>query len=93
IIIDNVYCDVQRGLSPNADGKNDTFDLSNLDVRKLSIYNRYGQEEYHFNGDYTDQWGGINDKGDELPTGTYFYMFERSNGEAKTGWIYINRQE
>ncbi|MFP9100949.1 gliding motility-associated C-terminal domain-containing protein, partial [Flavobacterium sp. RHBU_24] len=93
IIIDNVFCDVQRGLSPNNDGRNDSFDLSNLDVRKLSIYNRYGQEVYHFNGAYTDQWGGNADSGDELPTGTYFYMFERNTGEAKTGWIYINRQD
>jgi gliding motility-associated-like protein len=93
IVIDNVFCDVQRGISPNADGMNDSFDLSNLDVKKLSIYNRYGQEEYHFNGAYTNQWFGNNDKGEELPTGTYFYMFERTTGESKTGWIYINRQE
>jgi gliding motility-associated-like protein len=93
IVIDNVFCDVQRGISPNADGMNDAFDLSNLDVRKLRIYNRYGEEVYHFNGAYTNQWGGNTDKGDELPTGTYFYMFERTTGEAKTGWIYINRQE
>jgi hypothetical protein len=41
---------------------------------------------------YTDQWHGQSNKGDELPDGTYFYSFEREGGESKTGWIYINRQ-
>jgi len=92
IQIDDTSCAIQRGISPGgSDGLNDTFDLSNLEVRKLSIFNRYGQEVYSFNGAYTDQWGGQGSNGDELPTGTYFYMFERTNGEAKTGWIYINR--
>lgn len=86
-------CDVPRGVSPNADGKNDTFDLTALDVRKLSIFNRYGQEVYSRSNGYTDQWHGQAASGDELPTGTYFYMIERSNGITKTGWVYVNREE
>ena len=31
--------------------------------------------------------------GEELPTGTYYYMFERNTGETRTGWIYINRED
>jgi len=84
-------CDVQRGISPNGDDKNESFDLTALDVRKLSIFNRYGAEVYSFNGAYTDQWEGQSAGGDELPTGTYFYMIERANGESRTGWVYINR--
>jgi len=86
-------CFIQRGISPGGSiGQNDTFDLSNLDVTKLMIYNRYGKEVFSFNGNYTNQWGGQTDNGQDLPTGTYFYMFQRNTGEAKTGWIYINRQ-
>ncbi|WP_116788843.1 gliding motility-associated C-terminal domain-containing protein [Flavobacterium psychrotrophum] len=86
-------CEIQRGISPGGTiGQNDNFDLAYLDVRKISIYNRYGLEVYSFKGSYTNQWGGQGSNGDELPTGTYFYMFERNNGESKTGWIYINRQ-
>ena len=85
-------CMVQKGISPNGDGLNDSFDLSTLDVRQLSIYNRYGTEVYRF-GNYTNQWQGQGSNGDELPTGTYFYMIERRGGEQLTGWIYVNREE
>lgn len=92
VIIADTGCNIQRGISPNNDGLNDSFDLSTFDVKKLSIYNRYGQEVYTKNN-YVDEWIGQTNKGDELPTGTYFYMVERMNGETNTGWIYINRQE
>lgn len=85
-------CFIQRGISPNGDGDNDYFDLSTLDVEQLSIFNRYGQEVYS-KSNYTIEWHGQSDSGDELPTGTYFYMIQRSNGEQITGWIYINREE
>jgi flagellar hook assembly protein FlgD len=42
---------------------------------------------------YTNEWGGKSDNGDELPDGTYYYVIDRNNGEAITGWIYINRTQ
>ncbi|RZJ69176.1 MAG: gliding motility-associated C-terminal domain-containing protein, partial [Flavobacterium sp.] len=92
ITVDNTSCMIQKGISPNNDGKNDNFELTGLGVKKLSIFNRYGQEVYSF-GNYTNQWYGQGSNGDELPTGTYFYAIERTGGENKTGWIYINREE
>jgi len=85
-------CDVQKGLSPNGDTKNDRFELTHLEVAKLIILNRYGKEVYS-QTNYTNQWEGQQSNGKELPTGTYFYMIERKNGESKTGWIYINRED
>lgn len=85
-------CDIPRGISPNGDGKNDEFDLSGLGVKKLSIFNRYGQEVYSKNN-YLKEWHGQGHGSEELPTGTYFYMVERTNGESKTGWVYINRED
>jgi gliding motility-associated-like protein len=90
--VDNTSCLIPRGISPNNDGSNDAFDLTTLDVKELKIFNRYGQEVYS-KRDYTNEWIGQGSNGDELPTGTYYYMIERSNGETKTGWVYINRQE
>ena len=84
-------CNIPKGISPNGDGKNDSFDLSGLQVRKISIFNRYGTVVYD-QSNYTNQWHGQSNKGDELPDGTYFYSFEREGGESKTGWIYINRE-
>ena len=88
----DVSCMIQKGISPNGDGLNDTFDLTALNVTKLSIFNRYGKEVYSY-GAYTNQWHGQSSGGAELPTGTYFYMIERVTGENSTGWIYINREE
>jgi gliding motility-associated-like protein len=92
VAIQDTSCFIQKGISPNNDGLNDTFNLATLDVRKLTIYNRYGQEIYG-KSNYISEWGGQDSNGNELPTGTYFYMIERNNGEQLTGWIYINREE
>jgi gliding motility-associated-like protein len=90
--VDGTTCEVPKGISPNGDGMNDTFDLSDYDVRKLSLFNRYGQEVYSKNN-YVNEWAGQADNGDELPSGTYYYMMERRNSESKTGWVYINRED
>lgn len=83
-------CAIPRGISPNNDGDNDTFDLRGLGVKKLSIFNRYGTKVYGFEN-YTNEWHGQSDKNQELPDGTYFYVVEQTSGETKSGWVYINR--
>jgi gliding motility-associated-like protein len=90
--VDGISCTIQKGISPNNDGKNDSFDLTYMGVKKLSIFNRYGQDVYT-KGNYTNEWHGQGSNGDELPTGTYYYVIDRTSGKTETGWIYINRQE
>jgi len=46
INIPSVYCKIPKGISPNTDDLNDFFDLSNLNVKQLQIFNRYGTEVY-----------------------------------------------
>ncbi|KOS06760.1 hypothetical protein AM493_12555 [Flavobacterium akiainvivens] len=93
IDIVSIMCELPKGISPNGDGKNDSFDLTALDVVKLRIFNRYGTEVFGYNGNYTDEFAGIASNGEKLPTGTYFYMVQRSNGENITGWVYVNWEE
>jgi gliding motility-associated-like protein len=91
IIVDRIYCDIQKGISPNNDTKNDFFDLRLMNVQQLGIYNRYGTKVYSKN-EYTNEWIGQSDSGSELPDGTYYYIIEfKNNQPSKTGWIYINR--
>lgn len=90
ISLTSIGCTIQKGISPNNDGDNDSFDLSGYNVREISIFNRYGTEVYKYSN-YVDQWFGQSNSGDELPDGTYFYVFQTVEGEKKTGWIYINR--
>ncbi|AXG73032.1 gliding motility-associated C-terminal domain-containing protein [Flavobacterium arcticum] len=90
IMIENTGCIIPRGISPNDDGYNQTFDLSNLDVRDLQIFNRYGLQVYE-KQNYINEWYGQSDKGD-LPTGTYFYVVTLSAGKRVTGWVYLQRE-
>ncbi|MFP9099602.1 gliding motility-associated C-terminal domain-containing protein [Flavobacterium sp. RHBU_24] len=83
---------IQRGISPNGDNLNDFFDLSRNGQLNLSIYNRYGQEVYS-RKNYTTEWIGQTNTGQELPTGTYYYVIQQLSGMASTGWIYINREQ
>ena len=81
--------EIPRGISPNGDGLNDSFDLSAMNVNKMSIFNRYGVEVFT-KENYISQWQGQTDDGTELPDGTYFYRIENAFANY-TGWVYINR--
>ncbi|WP_178984200.1 choice-of-anchor J domain-containing protein [Winogradskyella helgolandensis] len=85
--------DIPRGISPDGNGKNDTFDLSGYGVKELNIFNRHGVEVYNFNGTYTNQWYGQTNNGDDLPDGTYFYTIHKEDGSSLTGWVFINRAQ
>jgi len=91
-----ISCTIQKGISPKGvgpgDNLNDYFDLEGLNVKKLEIFNRYGTKVYT-KANYSKEWYGQSDKGDELPDGTYYYVIERNNVPNKTGWIYINREQ
>jgi gliding motility-associated-like protein len=91
-VVSNDFCSIQKGISVNNDGFNDVFELTNLDVKNLQIFNRYGMEVYS-KRNYTNEWGGNSNDGDELPDGTYYYVIEQRSGTVKTGWIYINRAQ
>ncbi|MBL0014829.1 MAG: gliding motility-associated C-terminal domain-containing protein [Flavobacterium sp.] len=91
----SVSCTIQKGISPkgtgDGDGLNDYFDLEGQNVTKLEIFNRYGSKVYS-KANYSKEWYGQTDGGDELPDGTYFYVIERNGEDSKTGWIYINHE-
>lgn len=91
ITIPSAYCKIPKGISPNNDELNDFFDLSNLNVSELEIYNRYGTEVYS-KSNYKKEWNGKTNSGKELPDGTYFYVINFETGKSKTGWVYINKE-
>ncbi|MDR0227552.1 MAG: choice-of-anchor J domain-containing protein [Flavobacteriaceae bacterium] len=83
-------CPIPKGISPNGDGMNDTFDLTLHGVTSIKIFNRLGTEVYSFAGHYTDQWDGKDKKGKALPSGTYYYVIQ-SFDKARTGWVEISK--
>jgi gliding motility-associated-like protein len=89
-LVENTSCMIPRGISPNDDEYNQNFDLSNLDVKDIQIFNRYGLQVYE-KKNYVNEWYGQSDKG-ELPAGTYFYVLTLAEGKRMTGWVYLQRQ-
>lgn len=93
------YCILSfpEGISPNGDGKNDTWTITGADYfenNHLKIYNRFGTEVYHKEF-YTNEFVGkanVSTLGGELlPDGTYFFVFDKfNNGEdVETGYLFI----
>ncbi|MEM6684553.1 MAG: gliding motility-associated C-terminal domain-containing protein [Bacteroidota bacterium] len=96
---------IPNGFSPNNDGKNDVFNILNLEAHpnhKIHIYNRYGT--LIFVGDRnTPRWNGYANRGTpkntKLPTGTYFYVLYLNDEntlaapllleQTYTGWVYL----
>ena len=87
-----VSCDIPKGVSPNGDGFNDTWDLRGYNVKRVEIFNRYGTKVYS-KSNYVDEWHGQSDNSNELPDGTYYYVVEFNDSPVKTGWVYINREQ
>ncbi|TWI07378.1 gliding motility-associated-like protein, partial [Flavobacterium cauense R2A-7] len=56
------------------------------------IFNRYGVATYTYGSGYTNQWHGQSNSGQELPDGTYYYVIDTTDGQTRTGWVYINRE-
>jgi gliding motility-associated-like protein len=83
-------CSFPQGISPNGDGLNDEWDLRAFRVEELEIFNSHGRSIYQ-KMKYTNEWVGQTNDNDNLPVGTYFYVLRLENGEAKNGWIYLNK--
>ena len=88
--VTSTYCGIPKGISPNGDQFNNNFDLSNFEVEKVQIFNRYGREVYS-KTNYVDEWNGLSNDGSELPTATYFYVISFQSGLQTTGWVYLQR--
>lgn len=83
-------CPIPKGISPNGDGINDRFDLSEHGVNNMVIYNRWGVEVYSYGSGYQAQWHGQDKNGNTLADGTYYYIID-AHGKTRTGWIQINK--
>lgn len=78
--------------TPNNDGENDLFYIGNLEKypdNVLKIYNRYDKLIFSANG-YENNWDGKY-LGEEMPTGTYFYILDNGKGKKYKGTVTILR--
>jgi gliding motility-associated-like protein len=75
---------VPNAFSPNGDGINDTWIISNLSAypgATVDVFNRYGQLVFH-SENYNKAWDGTYN-GNPLPMGTYYYIIDLKNNEKK----------
>ena len=52
---------------------------------KVTVFNRWGHEEYS-SKDYKNNWDG-----GSLVNGVYFYNIERADGQSFTGYVNLRR--
>ncbi|WP_400192764.1 PKD domain-containing protein [Hymenobacter sp. B81] len=78
--------DLPNIITPNGDGKNDTFKpFVSFQPVEIKIFNRWGKKVYE-KSSYTDGWGDSS-----TPPGTYYYTLTDASGETWKGWVEVSR--
>ncbi len=97
-IRDCLTINIPDAYSPNGDGVNDIFRITNIESypgSSFQVFNRWGskvldQSPYANDWDGTGQFGSA--FGEQLPESTYYYVLDLGDGsEAYTGYIYLRR--
>ncbi len=92
-----IECDdivIFTAVSPNGDGVNDKFYISNIEdypQNELTIFNRWGNQVHHAKS-YRNGWDGTwRDK--YLPDGSYYYVLNLNDpaGRKYSGYLQIQR--
>lgn len=83
---------VYKAFSPNADGKNDTWELTYLSYypkAEISVYSRWGELVYRKKTDDTyTPFDGKSTSGTKLTTGTYFYFIDLNAKDVSNDYNY-----
>ena len=88
-------CEIPTIFSPNNDGINDEFIVPCLSTDKfpnnvVSIFNQWGDEVFR-QAQYQNDWQGTY-KGEDLPSGTYFWVIDLGDGTTPTsGFLILER--
>ncbi len=97
-----IPCDViiPESFTPDGDGINDQFVIEGIELfpnNTLKIFNRWGVLVFE-ESQYQNNWDGKTQStftinGDDLPTATYYYVFDTNdvNKGIVTGYIYLQR--
>ena len=99
--------EIHNAFTPNGDGTNEWFQIDNIDQpchlpNTVEIYNRWGVLVYETKNydNNTRRFEGVSEgrvtvnKSSELPTGTYFYIIQWTDGTqnvTKDGYLYLTR--
>ncbi len=77
----------RKVFTPNGDGHNDTWKIAGMasyDKATIYVFNRWGGRVWQYSGsgrEYdTKEWDGRNEKNKPVPSGTYYYVIQCSDG-------------
>lgn len=81
--------EVANTITPNGDGFNESFVFDIIrntppeaaPDNELTIFNRWGDIVFHMEN-YDNTWNGKNNKGEDLPESTYYYILRMNIGEG-----------
>jgi gliding motility-associated-like protein len=81
--------EIWNGITPNGDGLNETLVFDQLEDapdeypdNELIVFNRWGNIVFRAQP-YQNDWGGTNQKGGDLPDGTYYYILRLNVGDGE----------
>lgn len=85
IEINDVYYSIPNVFTPDADGVNDGFVITNMGMKTLrcEIYNRWGELIYEWDGT-TGFWNGKTKNGNDAVDGVYYYTLFMQDFQDKT---------
>lgn len=99
-VLGEEFClEVFNEFSPNSDGFNDFFEIECITdyENTIRVYNRNGNLVFEAR-DYQNNWngianvGGVLNKGDHLPAGTYYYVVNIPElNRDLVGWLHLAR--
>ncbi|MBK8722643.1 MAG: gliding motility-associated C-terminal domain-containing protein [Saprospiraceae bacterium] len=84
--------ELYNAISPNGDGVNDVLVIKNIErygENTIRIFDRWGSEVLR-QSDYKNDWNATWN-GNDLPDGTYFYIFTAANDVRESGYIEVKR--
>ncbi len=93
IASDKKYIEIRNALTPNGDGKNDTWVIKYIESYpdcQVDVFNAWGINVFSSKG-YTEPWNGKKENtGKDLPAATYYYIIDLKDGsKIYTGSVSI----
>jgi PKD repeat protein len=84
---DSLYCRmyVPNIFAPDSNDSNASFTVSSpvVKINSLSIYDRWGNRVYHYDGVGEARWDGLSTNGQKVAPGVYIYMLQGECAEGR----------
>jgi gliding motility-associated-like protein len=79
------YRPLEKVVTPNGDGKNDTANFSGLTGSyEIKIFDTTGRLVRGIRSPDLPQWDGMNDNGEKVENGAYIYQYR---DESSSSWV------